>query len=248
MQSFFSRLSRPSRTLGPIQAPPARGQAQVYALLNPNAISSDELDDFVQVIQAADPQYRRGRGIIGRARPSPAPPSPASPFQGIDVTHPFTPETGSTEINTEPIHSTNQLSDSESSWALSPPASLLVEGAASNESSDNTNTPPEGGCLCSSYASSYSNSPGSQGLYHPPQWDLLQNLEAAIAAAEYDSDASTLVGSMYATSIYDDDASEVDIGDLAVNAPYSHHNSTQGNPGAPGAESSVFQVPGNEGD
>lgn len=268
MQSFFSRLLHPPRARGPTQAPPARGQAQVNALLSPYALGSEDLDDFVHVIQASDPQNRRVRGIIGRARPSRATTSPASPSQGINVTYPFIPETESMERNIEPANITGHVSDSGSSWALSPPASLLiekaastesfvelsppasllVEGAARNGSPGNTKNSPEGGSACSSYATSYSHSPGSDGSYHPVQWDLLQNLVAVIEDGEFDSDASTLIDSMYASSVYDDDAPEIDIDDLEVSLTSSHHNSIRGNAGDPEAESSISQVPGDEGD
>lgn len=228
-----------------MQASPAKGQAQVNALLNPDVFGSDDLDDFAQVIHAADPQARRARGILAIGRASAAP-------QGTNATYPFTSQAGGPENRAWSIHADDHVSEPGVSWALSPPASLLIEQADSDESvGDDLDASPEEGSI---YSSSAASSPGSKGSFYLPYWDAIQDLEAAYtaAAAEYDSDASTtsgagstMFGSMFASAMYDGDAPEVDLGGLTASTPSSRKSSVQGNPGLPGAAgSSVSQDPG----
>lgn len=226
MPSFVSRLPRPSSARGQLQAPPAQGQAQVNALLNPVAFGSNDLDNLIRVIHEADPQARRGLGIAGRGRPSPAPTSSVSPPQlGTNGTNPLPPEAGGLENNTEPNYSsTGRVPDpaasTESFANLSPPMNLLIE---------------DGG-----YAA-YSSSPGSQG--HPLLRDL--RVAIAVAAADYDSDTSTLVGGVPgADSLFDHDAQEFDPDDSEASLPPSHSGSVQGIFESPG-ESSGSQAPRN---
>ncbi|ROW11277.1 hypothetical protein VMCG_01366 [Cytospora schulzeri] len=229
MPSFLARLLRPSRARGQRHAPPAQGQAQVTALLNPDAFGSDTLDDFVRVIQQADPQAQRGRGLTGRGRHLPTSTSSAPSRQGFNGSYFLTPETEGSDNDTNSrigtSYTSGPVASNESFVALTPPASLLIEA--------------DPGSL-HSLASSYNSSPDSQGP------NFLRDLGAAleIAAAMHDSDASTLTDSeLSADSLYDADDDAQDLSDLGASLPISPGSNLHTS-----SEPSGSQAPGNGGD
>ncbi|KUI57228.1 hypothetical protein VP1G_04528 [Cytospora mali] len=261
MSTFFSRLLRPRRARGQLHAPPARGQAEVNALLDPNSIAFDDFDNFILVIQEADPQAR-GLGILGGRRPAPAatslispsPPDTASlglswssgdddfdaaqaatsfmsPSQ-LDISSPdLTWSIGDHDYDpdarmlSESQAVPESVAHTDSSRALTPPASLLVENSQPEAPSSSERS------AHSSYASSYY-SARSQGPFRPIQWGLVRNLGAVVgeaagpppaaAAAGYDSDATTLVDQESDASPPDVAHATDSVGDVGAgpSAPY----------------------------
>ncbi|KUI66974.1 hypothetical protein VM1G_02008 [Cytospora mali] len=178
MSTFFSRMLRPRRARGQLHAPPARGQAEVNALLDPNSIAFDDVDNFILVIQEADPQAR-GLGIFGGRRPAPAATSLISPSPPDTASLHLSWSTGDDDFDSARAATSfispsqldtsspglswsigdhdydpdaRMLSDSQavpdsvahtdSSRALSPPASLLVEDSQPEAPSSSERSAP----------------------------------------------------------------------------------------------------------
>lgn len=198
MRNFFSRLARPSRAPGRLQAPSAQGQEQVHALLNPSGFGSDNVNNFIQAIHDADPQTQ-WLGIMRRRRRSPATASSVlrprvsnnstnilalSPAE--DMWRTESQGNMGSSSSTRSVHQSESNSEPhiESHSSSSPPVSLLVEHFEYARSEVSDDAEP-----VRSYASSY-NGPNSQISYEETQeWAFIRDSQAKIFIGSDQDDA-----------------------------------------------------------